>query len=303
MTPPLDARHARLDGFAVALIVGCCALWGLNQVVVKATIPYVAPLSQGALRSGLAALLVWLFMRRRGIAAFERRDEALAGLAAGLLFGVEFCFINYGLHFTSASRMVVFVYLAPFVVALGMPFISRSESLERGQVLGLVLAFGSVAYAFQEGFGAASPTQWVGDALAIAAGVAWGATTLLIRATALSAAAPERTLFYQLAVSAPLMWVAAFAAGESVPRFAAEAAASIAFQAVLVAFASYLAWFWLLRHYPATRVSAFTFLTPVSGLVFGALILGEPITSRIVIAVAGIAVGIRLVNRPQLRRS
>lgn len=303
MTPPLDARHARLDGFAVALIVGCCALWGLNQVVVKATIPYVAPLSQGALRSGLAALLVWLFMRRRGIAAFERRDEALAGLAAGLLFGVEFCFINYGLHFTSASRMVVFVYLAPFVVALGMPFISRSERLERGQVLGLVLAFGSVAYAFQEGFGASSSTQWVGDALAIAAGVAWGATTLLIRATALSAAAPERTLFYQLAVSAPLMWVAAFAAGESVPRFAAEAAASIAFQAVLVAFASYLAWFWLLRHYPATRVSAFTFLTPVSGLVFGALILGEPITSRIVIAVAGIAVGIRLVNRPQLRRS
>ena len=59
---------------------------------------------------------------------------------------------------------------------------------------------------------------------------------------------------------------------------------------------------WLLRHYPATRVSAFTFLTPVSGLVFGALILGEPITPRIVIAVAGIAVGIRLVNRPQARR-
>ncbi|HEY5634823.1 MAG TPA: DMT family transporter [Burkholderiaceae bacterium] len=299
---PLDTRHARLDGSAVALIVACCALWGLNQVVVKATIPYVAPLAQGALRSAFAALLVWLFMRRRAIAAFERRDEALAGLAAGLLFGLEFCFINYGLHFTSASRMVVFVYLAPFVVALGMPFISRSERLERGQVLGLVLAFGSVAYAFQEGFGASSSTQWVGDALAIAAGVAWGATTLLIRATALSAAAPERTLFYQLAVSAPLMWLAAFVAGESVPQFAAAAAASIAFQAVLVAFASYLAWFWLLRHYPATRVSAFTFLTPVSGLVFGALILGEPITPRIVIAVAGIAVGIRLVNRPQARR-
>ena len=269
----------------------------MNQVVVKATIAHIAPLTQGALRSALAAALVWLFMRHRSIAVFESSGQARAGMAAGVLFGLEFCFINYGLHFTSASRMVVFVYLAPFVVALGMPFISASERLGRGQALGLVTAFASVAFAFQEGFQATAPLQWFGDALAIAGGVAWGATTLLIRATALSGAPPERTLLFQLAVSAPVMAAAAFVAGEPVPHFDLAASASIAFQAVIIAFASYLAWFWLLRHYPATRVSAFTFLTPVSGLVFGALLLSEPITARILIAVAGIAVGIHFVNR------
>ncbi len=293
----LDSRRARLDPQAVALIVVCCALWGLNQIVVKATIPHIAPLTQGALRSAFAAVLVWLFMRHRGIALLGTAAESRAGFAAGLLFGLEFCLINYGLHFTSASRVVVFLYLAPFVVAIGMPFISDVERLSRAQSLGLVVAFGSLAFAFQEGFAAPAPLQWFGDMLAIGGGIAWGATTLLIRASALSVAAPERTLFFQLAVSGPMMGIVAFFAAEPLPHFDGAATASIAFQAVIVAFASYLAWFWLLRHYPATRVSAFTFLTPVSGLVFGALLLGESITARMLIAVAGIAIGIHLVNR------
>lgn len=236
-------------------------------------------------------------MRRRGIALLGSAAESRAGLAAGLLFGLEFGLINYGLHFTSASRVVVFLYLAPFVVAIGMPFISDTERLTRPQALGLIAAFTSLAFAFQEGFAAPAPRQWLGDMLALGAGIAWGATTLLIRASALSVAAPERTLMLQLAVSAPVMGIAAFFAAEPPPQFDLAATASIAFQAVIVAFASYLAWFWLLRHYPATRVSAFTFLTPVSGLVFGALLLGEPITARMLVAVAGIAIGIHLVNR------
>ena len=72
---------------------------------------------------------------------------------------------------------------------------------------------------------------------------------------------------------------------------------SIALQTVVGAFASYLAWMWLLRHYPATRMSSFTFLTPVFALVFGVVLLGEPLTLQLVIALAGVAAGIVLVNR------
>ena len=66
---------------------------------------------------------------------------------------------------------------------------------------------------------------------------------------------------------------------------------------VIVTFASYLLWFWLVRHYPATRLASFTLLTPVFGLLLGALLLGEPITARLVIALAAVAGGIVLVNR------
>ena len=73
--------------------------------------------------------------------------------------------------------------------------------------------------------------------------------------------------------------------------------ASLAFQMVVVSFASYLLWFWLVRHYAATRLAAFTLLTPVFGLLLGALLLGEPITPRLVIALAAVAIGIVMVNR------
>lgn len=292
-------RRQRLDGLALALILVCCTIWGLNQVVVKTTLPAMPPLLQAGVRSVLAATLLWLFAAWRGIPLLLRDGAGWpGGVAAGVLFGLEFVCVYLGLQYTTASRLVVFLYLAPFVVAVGMPFISRAERLSRAQVAGLTAAFGSVAFAFQEGFSASVPNQWLGDLLAVLAGLLWGATTLVVRATRLSTASPERTLFYQLAVSAPVLLGGALLSGESMawppPGWAL---ASIAFQSVVVAFASFLGWFWMLRHYPATKVSSFTFLTPVFGLGFGALLLGEVLTPKLLLALAGVALGIWLVNR------
>jgi drug/metabolite transporter (DMT)-like permease len=162
------------------------------------------------------------------------------------------------------------------------------------------VAFASVAAAFSEGFDqpAAGPLQWLGDALGVVAGILWGATTLAIRATRLATAAPEKTLAYQLVVSALVLGIAAPLVGETWPaRVSALSMGSMFFQTVIVTFASYLAWFWLVRHYPATRISAFTLLTPMAGLAFGVLLLGEPLTARLMIAMAGVALGLLLINR------
>jgi drug/metabolite transporter (DMT)-like permease len=293
-------RKSRLDGVAVASLVLCCFLWGLNQVAVKAALPEVPPLAQAGLRSLGAALLVWGWARRRGIALFRRDGTLVGGLLAGSLFAAEFACIFIGLQFTTASRMAVFIYLSPFVVALGMPFIARSERLSMLQLVGLSIAFAGVAWAFAEGFTrpAAGDRQWLGDALGVAAAVLWGATTLTIRGSALAAASAEKTLFYQLAVSGGALCAAALASGTPwAAQLSPLAWASLAFQMVVVSFASYLLWFWLVRHYPATRLASFTLLTPVFGLLLGALLLGEPITPRLVIALAAVAIGIVMVNR------
>lgn len=300
-----DQRRDRLDVLAASLLIVCCALWGVNQVVVKATLPEIPPLLQAGLRSSIAALLLWGLATVRGIPLFERDGSGPGGLAAGLLFGAEFVCVYLGLQYTTASRLVVFLYLAPFVVAVGMPFISRAERLTLPQWVGLAAAFSGLAYAFQEGFSLSGQTgtqgsiSWIGDTLALASGLLWGLTTLSVRATRLSQASAEKTLFYQLAVSAPVLLGASLLSGETSAGigFSASAVASVLFQSVVIAFASYLGWFWLLRHYPATRLSAFTFLTPVFGLIFGALLLDEPITTRLVVALVAIASGIWLVNR------
>jgi drug/metabolite transporter (DMT)-like permease len=296
----LRERKSHLDALAVTTLVVCCFLWGLNQVAAKAALPEIGALWQAALRSTGAAALLWLWARARGISLFDRDGTLPGGLLAGALFAAEFFCIFVGLQFTTASRMVVFIYTSPFVVALGMPLISRAERLHAVQAIGLVLAFAGVASAFSEGFSqpAAGPQQWIGDALGILAGILWGATTLAIRATKLTHASAEKTLFYQLAVSAVLL-LAGAAAPAPPPLHALSPLAwgSLAFQVVVVSFASYLVWFWLIRHYPATRIASFTMLTPVFGLILGSLLLAEPITARLLIALATVAAGILLVNR------
>jgi drug/metabolite transporter (DMT)-like permease len=297
----IAARRERLDALAIGLLITCCALWGLNQVAAKAALAEVPPLTQAALRSAGGALLVWGWAKARGIALFERDATLRGGLLAGALFAGEFACIFIGLQFTSASRMVVFIYLAPFVVALGMPLVSRGERLCASQWIGLAAAFAGVAWAFAEAFSptAAAPAQqWIGDALGVAAALLWGATTLVIRATPLSSASAEKTLLYQLAMSGLLLALAAPLAGESWPaRWSGLSIGSLAFQTVIVTFASYLTWFWLMRHYPATRISAFVLLTPVFGLAAGVTLLGEPLTLRLIVALAAVVLGLALVNR------
>lgn len=296
----MSERKSHLDTTAIAWVVGCCFLWGLNQVAAKAAMAEVPALWQAALRSLGGAALVGLWAIARRLPLFTRDATLKGGLLAGALFAVEFVCVFVGLQYTTASRMVVFIYVSPFVVALGMPFIARSESLSRPQMAGLLLAFAGVAWAFAEGFTqpAAGPRQLFGDALGVAAGVLWGATTLAIRGSKLANASAEKTLLYQLAVSGVLLWAAAMAQGVPLPaQLSTLAWASMGFQIVVVTSFSYLVWFWLIRRYPATQLASFTLLTPVFGLVLGALLLGEPVTTRLVIALIAVAAGIVLVNR------
>jgi drug/metabolite transporter (DMT)-like permease len=296
----MTERKARLDGIAIAWLLLCCALWGVNQVVTKLALAEIPPLMQAAARSLGAAALVAGWARWRGVAIDPFDGSGRAGLLAGLLFAAEFGCIFVGLQYTAASRMVVFIYLAPFVVALGMPLVTGTERPHAMQLAGLLAAFAGVAWAFGEGFQRPSvgDRQWFGDALGVAAAVLWGGTTLLIRGSRLSTAAPEMTLLYQLAVSGVALALAALVAGEHWPsRVGPTSLGLLAFQIVVVTAFSYLLWFWLIRHYPATRLSAFTLLTPLFGLVAGVVLLGEPLTPRLVVACATVVVGIALVNR------
>lgn len=291
-----SARHLSLDTTAVLLVVGCCFLWGLNQVAAKAALVDIPPLWQAAARSVGGALLVAIWARWRGV-PLGVRDGTAHG---GLLFGLEFVCIFVGLQHTTASRRVVFLYISPFVIALGMPFISRAERLSAVQTGGLVLAFAGVAWAYAEGFGrpAAGPRQWLGDALGLAAGVIWGATTLAVRGSALATAPAEKMLLWQLVVSGALLTALALLGDAPLPtHVSALAGGSLAFQVVVVVSMSYLVWFWLIRTYPATQLASFTLLTPMFGLLLGAWLLHEPITARLIVAAVTVGLGLVLVNR------
>lgn len=292
-------RKDHLDGMAASLLLACCMFWGLQQVLVKATLPELAPIYQAALRFVGATALLLLWCRWRGVPLWTRDGTLWAGLLAGLLFTAEFALLYIGLQYTSASRLTVFLYTSPFWVALLLPLFVRAERLRTLQWAGLLLAFAALVYTVRESLVApATPQQWLGDALALGAGLAWGLTTLTIRASRLVQVAPEKLLFYQVAVSALVLPPLSLALGETwTTQLSAFAATSLLLQTVVGAFASYLVWMWMLGRYPATRISVFAFLTPMFALLFGALWLGEAVTPSLLAALAGVAAGIVLVNR------
>jgi drug/metabolite transporter (DMT)-like permease len=292
----MSQERSALDARAISVMVLLTALWGFQQVTIKLIAAEVSLVMQAAIRSILATilLLLWSYLTKQML--FRRDGTLVAGVAAGLLFAFEFVFIYAGLGHTNASRMSVFVYLAPPLTALGLHFFVAGERLGALQWAGVLVAFAGLVLAFVEGFSAGLRTFW-GDLCGLIAAFLWASTTVLIRATRLARASATKTLFYQLGVSAVILPAASFLLGEKgITAVNGLVLASLAYQGVIVAFASYLAWFWLLTRYLAARLSVLSFLTPLFGMVSGVVFLSEPLSAHFAFAALLIAAGIALVN-------
>ena len=301
MAQQQEAAIARpLDAVAAAIVVMLCMTWGFNQVAVKLAIPDVPPLLQATTRSVVAAVLVALWARWRGISFGLRDGTLLPGLIAGALFGLEFVFIYRGLLWTTASRAVLFIYLTPVLVVVGARWLLPGDRFGPSQWLGLAFSFAGIALAFGLPAPAADPRQMIGDLMMICAAVSWAATTLVIKASALNNAPFEKTSLYQLVVSVPILGLAALAFGENVVRLPSGLAlVSLAYQSFWVASISFVIWFALVQRYSASRLSAFTFLTPLFGVAAGHLVLNEPLTPAFAAAAVLVVAGLVLVNRPR----
>ncbi len=273
-----------------------CLIWGVGHVAAKVTGEGISMVFQAGARSLVAAVLLFTWVQLKGIPLWERDRTLWPGIFAGLLFAAEFVFIFAGLALTDASRMVVFVYFAPCVTAFGLHFLIPQERLNSRHWAGVLVAFAGVAVAFGDGITSGRGTL-LGDLFGVLGAILWASTTLVIRASRLSEVSADKTLFYQLVVSAPVLFIAAWLLGEpGVTNLTPLVVASFAYQCIVVTFASYLTWFWLLRHYLASRLSVFAFLTPIFGVLAGVLLLGEPLTLSFAAAAVLVGIGIFLVN-------
>ena len=288
-----------IDGRAMGLMLVLSMVWGLQQVGLKATASDIAPLMLIALRSGLAALLVLLLMvvRRENLSL---RDGTLRpGLIVGFLFALEYLLVGEGLRHTSAAHIVVFLYTAPIFAALGLNKKLRSEKLQPVQWVGIMLAFSGIAVAFfghKQTVASDANSVLLGDILGLLAGAAWGATTVVVRTSVLANAPATKTLLYQLVGAFVLLLIAAIGLGQTGFKHTPMVWSNLAFQVVVVSFASFLVWFWLLRQYVASQLGVFSFMTPLFGVAFGVWILNEPMEPGFVGGAALVLLGILLVS-------
>lgn len=292
-------QRRELDGKATSLMVALCIIWGAQQVALKAAAPDMAPILQIGVRSGIAALIIYLLVLLRGEAGAMRGGAWKPGLTVGALFALEYLFVGEGLRFTSASHMSIFLYTAPIFAALGLHLRFPEERLARIQWCGIGLAFAGVVVSFVGRGESAAPgagDAWIGDLLGIAAGMAWGATTLTIRFSRLAGMPATVTLLYQLLGAFGLLLIAAAMLGQTAVTATPILGASLAFQIVLVSLVSFLVWFSLLRTYLASRLGVLSFMTPIFGVIFGVAILDETLDLSFVLGSIMVLAGILLVS-------
>jgi drug/metabolite transporter (DMT)-like permease len=286
-----------LDAVAALIMLALTLSWGLNQVSVKLALPEIPPFIQATARSVGAFVVVAIWARWRSVSFSQRDGTLVGGIAAGLLFGIEFLLIFPGLQFTNASRATLFIYTAPFIVALGSSLL-LGERLRPVQWLGLLCSFAGLVVAFGVP-DVSGGRQLLGDIMMLGAGAAWGATTVIIKGTPLRFAPPEKVFAYQIGGSIPILALGVLFAGERMTAMpSAWSLGWLAYQTFWVVSLTYAVWFAMVQRYSASRLSAFTFLTPLFGVAAGHFVLGDPISWVFGLAVALVISGLVLVNRP-----
>lgn len=286
-----------LTAGATVLMVVLAASWGFGQTAMKVGAVGFSPVVQTILRSAIAALLVYGWCRWRSIPLNFGDGTLGPGLLAGGLFGLEFLLLFAGLDYTTVTRGVLFLYAMPFWVMLGAHFL-LGERITTRKLMAMVLAFAGLAFAFSDRASRPAPDAWIGDLMILAGGMLWAATTLVIRRSALAKASAEKVLLYQLGVSTLVTLPLLLLPGQHLRDVTMIPVLALLFQAVWVVAVTYLVWFWLVKRHPAASLSAFTFLTPVFGVLSSALLLGEPTSSRVWLALALIAAALVWANLP-----
>ena len=294
---PVTAGHGLPPG-AIALMLMLCLSWGFNQIAVKLALPDVPPMLQAMIRSAGALPVMIIVGWLRGVKFFERDGSLGPGIIAGLMFGIEFVLIFSGLVFTSASRAAVFLYTAPFFVALGShQFLG--ERLSPLQWSGLALSFAGVALAIGVPQPNVDAKVLLGDLMVVGGGALWAATTLVAKGTKLRNAAPEKALGYQVAISIPILGVASWLFGEKITHMPSALSISLlAYQAIWVVGCTFVIWFAMVKRYQASKLSAFTFITPLFGVVAAYFIMHDTLTPVFGVAALLVIVGLYLVNKP-----
>jgi drug/metabolite transporter (DMT)-like permease len=283
---------------AAALMLMLCLSWGFNQIAIKLALPDIPPMLQATIRSAGALPVLLLVARLRGVKLFERDGTLGAGLFAGVLFGLEFVLIYRGLLLTTASRAVVFLYTAPFFVAVGS-YQFLGERLRASQWGGLALSFAGVALAIGVPQADVDANVLWGDLMVVGGGAMWAATTLVAKGTALRRAAPEKALGYQVAMSVPILAIAAWFSGETLTRVPGALALSLlVYQSIWVVGLTFVIWFALVQAYSASKLSAFTFITPLFGVAASYFIMHDTLTLAFGAAALLVIAGLYLVNRP-----
>lgn len=290
-------RKTSLDMFGILSLTGFAVLLGVNQVAIKLGNGGFQPVFMAGIRSLGALCVLLLWMRLRGVEFRIRPGTVPSGILLGVLFAIEFSCIFFALDLTTVARTSILFYTMPVWLGFAGHFLLEGERLSPMKLAGQGLAVLGVAIAVLDR-GGPGEASLLGDALALLAAMCWAGIALLARGAPVSKTRPEMQLFWQLAISAPLLLILSLWFGPFIRDFEIYHLGLLIFQIVCIASLGFLFWFWLLSIYPASSVASFSFLTPILGVILGWVLLREELGASIIISLTLVCLGLILINRP-----
>lgn len=291
-------RKDRMDGVGLAALLGVTLLLAVNQIVVKEVNTGIQPVFFAGLRSALAVIFVAGWLRYRGLWGRLRWSDAGPGVLMGTVFAAEFLCLFLALDLTAVGRASVIFYSMPLWMAVIAHYGLPGERITRVRALGLALAFLGTAWAILS----KSPSgdaNILGDLFALGGALGWAGTAYIARATRMREAGPEAQLFWMVAVSGPILLLAAPFFGPLLREVEPMHWVWLLFQASVVVAGGFVSWLWLLSVYPTSTVASFSFLTPIFAIALGHFVFDEALAPGLLAAAGLVSVGIVLINRRQ----
>ena len=281
--------------FASILSAFLCVVFGANAVAIKLAFSGVGVFTCAAIRFSIAALAIWIWARTRGQPLAPTKGRFYLLLIFAALFAAQLSLFNLGLSKSNASRGTLISNLLPFWVLFLAHFFVPGDRITRRKFIGILLGFSGVAFMFAEKKGVTGAFK-VGDLIILSATIVWACNVIYVKRI-IGFFSPFQVTFYAMIFSVPLFLLEAFLWDTPmIFRLDFKVIGALLYQSLITAAFGFVTWNKLLQEYGAVALHSFIFLMPIAGVALGGLVLGEPITSKIIAALALIVAGIMVVH-------
>jgi drug/metabolite transporter (DMT)-like permease len=272
-----------------------CVIFGSNAVAIKFSFSGIGVFTTAAIRFSIAAIAIYIWARAVGQSLVLKKGQLCQLLILAALFAVQLSMFYFGLSKSNASRGTLIVNLLPFWILFLAHFFIPGDRITRRKFFGILLGFSGVAFMFAENKGVAADFR-TGDLIILSATVIWSCSVIYLKRIISAFSAFQITL-YSMGFAVPvflleaLLWDAPM-----VSKLDFKIIGAVLYQSLITATFGFVTWNMLLKKYGAVALHSFIFIMPIAGVALGGLLLGEPITFKLLIALALIVAGILVVH-------
>lgn len=290
-----EPSNQDLSFVTILFTIFLCILFGSNAVAIKMAFQGLGVFTTAGTRFSVAAIVIFLWARSTGKQLRLKKGQPHQILILSIIFWAQLSLFYFGLSKSNASRGTLLVNMLPFFILFLAHIFIPGDRITRKKLFGILLGFGGIVFMFADK-GTVTADFRAGDLIILAATFLWSCNAVYLK-NIISEYNAYQIVLYSAAIAAPLFFLEAFLFdGAMVFHPDGRVLGAILYQSLVTASFGFVAWNSMLQKYGAVALHSFVFVMPIAGVALGGLVLDEPITPKIIVALALITSGILVIH-------